>query len=352
VSGKLRPARQVVLALLAAALTVAIPVASANDGPGDHSPTATHVTDVRADLTDVVSGDGAPFAWHFDYGTTQDYGSETATIADSGSDQDKAVTATVKGLQPATTYHARLAWKIGADQEYGDDVTFTTATADDDDDAEDDAPVDLAAGSDDDEHASEDGAPKVYKAKLGLSAVTDVAAGAVRVRIPGWEHSAPLPTGSRIPVGSILDTRAGTLRLTTALADGRTQTASFRGGIFELRQQAALGGTTDIITRPSRPGACASAATRARPAGGARAAATTRRPPRELGRLWAHDRGGRYRTHGANSVATVRGTSWTTIELCDATITRVSAGAVSVFDRRLGRRVLVTAGHEYRARKG
>ena len=77
----------------------------------------------------------------------------------------------------------------------------------------------------------------------------------------------------------------------------------------------------------------------------------SRLPPRELGRLWAQDRGGRYRTHGANSVATVRGTSWTTIELCDATITRVSAGAVSVFDRRLGRRVLVTAGHEYRARK-
>jgi hypothetical protein len=349
VSGYLRPARQTLLALLAAALTVAIPVASAHDDSGSGSRGASHVTDVRADLTDVVSGDGDPFSWHFDYGTTESYGSETETVSDAGSDQDKTVSATVKGLEPATTYHARLSWDIDGNHETGDDITFTTAPADDEDGAEDDDPVDLAAGSDDDEPKAEDGTPKVHKPKLGLSAVTDVTGGSVRVRIPGWERSAPLPAGSRIPVGSVLDTRAGTLSLTTALADGSTQTASFRGGIFELRQRAALGGTTDIITRPSRPGACRSTATR--PAGGARIAATTRRPPRELGRLWAHDRGGRYRTHGANSVATVRGTSWTTIELCDATVTRVSAGAVSVFDRRLGRRVLVTAGHEYRARK-
>jgi hypothetical protein len=348
VSGSLRPARQTLLALLAAALTVAIPVASAKDKSGDHVG-ATHVTDVRADLSDVVSGDGDPFAWHFDYGPTTDYGSETETVSDPGSDEDKAVSATVKGLEPATTYHARLSWNIDGERETGDDIVFTTAPADDEDGAADDDPVDLAAGSDDDGPKAEDGTPKVHKPKLGLSAVTDVTGGSVRVRIPGWERSAPLPTGSRIPVGSVLDTRAGTLRLTTALADGSTQTASFRGGIFELRQRAALGGMTDIITRPSRPGACPSTATR--PVGGARIAATTRRPPRELGRLWASDRGGRYRTHGANSVATVRGTSWTTIELCDATVTRVSAGAVSVFDRRLGRRVLVKAGHEYRARK-
>jgi hypothetical protein len=346
VSGNLRPARHGLVALIAAALLAAIPVASAHDG--DRSVGASHVTDVRADLTDVVSGDGAPFTWHFDYGTTTDYGSETAAVPDSGSDQDKAVTATVKGLEPATTYHARLSWTIGGDQEHGDDIVFTTAPADDEDGADDDAPVDLAAGSDDDAPTAADGTPTVHKPKLGVSAVTDVADGAVRVRIPGWERSAPLPAGSRIPVGSVLDTRAGTLRLTTALADGSTQTASFRGGIFEVRQSAALGGTTDIVTRPSRPTPCPTAAA---PAGGARAAATTRRPPREVGRLWAHDRGGRYRTHGANSVATVRGTTWTTIELCDATITRVSAGSVSVFDRRLGRRVLVTAGHEYRARK-
>ena len=176
-------------------------------------------------------------------------------MSDPGSDEDKPVAATIKDLAPATTYHARLSWKIGGDQEYGDDITFTTAPADDGDGAADDAPVDLAAGSDGDAPEVEDGTPTVPKAKLGLSAVTDVTDGAVRVRIPGWERSAPLPTGSRIPVGSVLDTRAGTLRLTTALADGSTQTATFRGGIFEIRQAAALGGMTDILTRPSRPGA-------------------------------------------------------------------------------------------------
>ena len=167
------------------------------------------------------------------------------------------------------------------------------------------------------------------------------------VRIPGWDHAAPLSPGARVPVGSVLDTRAGTLNLTTALADGTTQTATFRGGIFEVGQSVRLGGLTDIVMRRSAPHACATAP----PATGARAAAIRRRPPPELGRLWAHDHGGRYRTHGANSVATVRGTTWLTVELCDATVTRVTAGAVSVFDRRLGRRVLVRAGHTYRAKK-
>lgn len=336
-----RRVRRIFPALLVAALTIAIPVASAHN-PGN--PGVSHVTESHADLTDVVSGDGAAFTWHFEYGTTSDYGSVTEAVDDPGSDYDKRVTAAVDGLQPGTTYHARLIWTIGGVRETGDDFSFTTATADGT------VPLDLAAGSDGDDAPdlgiAEDGTRRVPKAELGTSATATVSAGKVRVRIPGWERSAPLPSGSRIPVGSVLDTREGTLQLTTALADGTTQTASFRAGIFEIRQRAALGGMTDIFTRPATPQACA--ATTA-PAGAARAAAVTKR--RELGRLWAHDRGGRYRTHGANSVATVRGTSWTTVELCDATITRVSAGSVSVFDRRIGRRVLVTAGHEYRARK-
>ena len=134
-SGKLRPVQRALAALAIAALTVGIPVASAHKGSDDLNPVATHVTDVRADLTDVVSGDGAPFSWHFDYGTTQDYGSETEAIADSGSNDDKSVTATVKGLQPATTYHARLTWRINGENVHGDDITFTTATADDADPA-------------------------------------------------------------------------------------------------------------------------------------------------------------------------------------------------------------------------
>jgi hypothetical protein len=54
-------------------------------------------------------------------------------------------------------------------------------------------------------------------------------------------------------------------------------------------------------------------------------------------RLWASDRNGRFRTHGRDSVATVRGTEWITEDTCEGTRTTVVKGAVSVRDRHTGR---------------
>jgi hypothetical protein len=67
-------------------------------------------------------------------------------------------------------------------------------------------------------------------------------------------------------------------------------------------------------------------------------------------RLWARDRGGRFRTHGRNSVATARGTAWLTVDRCDGTLTVVSEGAVEVRDGRRRRTVLVRKGRKYLAR--
>jgi ferric-dicitrate binding protein FerR (iron transport regulator) len=49
-------------------------------------------------------------------------------------------------------------------------------------------------------------------------------------------------------------------------------------------------------------------------------------------------------------VATVRGTSWYVEDRCDGTLTRVSKGSVSVYDRGRHRTVVVRAGHSYLAR--
>ena len=43
-------------------------------------------------------------------------------------------------------------------------------------------------------------------------------------------------------------------------------------------------------------------------------------------RLWGSDSGGRFRTYGRHSQATVRGTRWLTEDRCDGTLTRVTAG--------------------------
>jgi hypothetical protein len=67
--------------------------------------------------------------------------------------------------------------------------------------------------------------------------------------------------------------------------------------------------------------------------------------------LWGRDSGGRWRTHGQNSVATVRGTRWLTQDRCGGTLTRVTQGAVVVRSRHSDRRVLVKAGDSYLARR-
>ena len=85
-----------------------------------------------------------------------------------------------------------------------------------------------------------------------------------------------------------------------------------------------------------------------RRAGEAGERAPRRRSP--VRSLWARDKGGRFRTHGNNSVATARGTAWVTRDRCDGTLTRVTEGAVSVRDPA-PRTVLVRAGHKYLARR-
>ena len=81
-----------------------------------------------------------------------------------------------------------------------------------------------------------------------------------------------------------------------------------------------------------------------------RAAAARARSKKVVSSLWGSDHHGRYQTNGRNSVATVRGTIWQTVDRCDGTLTRVVVGKVVVYDRRTHHRVVVTAGHSYLAR--
>jgi hypothetical protein len=80
----------------------------------------------------------------------------------------------------------------------------------------------------------------------------------------------------------------------------------------------------------------------------ASAADRKRKPVRSL---WGRDHSGRFRTHGRDSVATVRGTTWLTQDRCDGTLTVVKSGAVSVRDRRTRRTVIVRAGGRHLARR-
>jgi hypothetical protein len=192
--------------------------------------------------------------------------------------------------------------------------------------------------------------PPAVAPVIGESMGLKPAGGTVQVRLPQSSGFVSLAAAGSIPSGAVVDARAGTVVLRTAIdASGRTQAATIRGAVFEIRQSATGKGMTDLVLRDGRQAGC--------PATGGAAAAraalahglTTKAKP-SSGGLWAQDRNGRFRSRGRNSVATVRGTRWVTRETCAGTLTRVMDGAVDVFDLRTHRTVRVSAGHSYLAR--
>jgi hypothetical protein len=175
----------------------------------------------------------------------------------------------------------------------------------------------------------------------GKSVVAGTPAGNVKVRTPDGSE-AVLDAGAEIPVGSTIDATDGTIELQTALPDGTVQRATFSGGAFEIRQDARSS-YTDLYLRGDSFARCAKPARRT-------LAFVSRSKPKPVRKLWGSDDGGRFRTHGRNSVATVRGTRWLTKDTCAGTLTRVTEGTVDVRDKRTHRTVTVRHGHSYLAR--
>jgi hypothetical protein len=198
------------------------------------------------------------------------------------------------------------------------------------------------AGSDEIEDQLPEELRGVPLPKQGRSVVVAVARGTVRVRRPGAPRFAKLTEPGRVPVGSLVDARSGRVQLVSAIDDGRVQTGTFWGSKFATSQRRTGSGMTTLTLRGSLPGCHKAAAHAAR-------AFTTRKRKRHRS-LWARDNGGRFRTHGNDSVATARGTAWVTQDRCSGTYTRVIEGAVSVRDLTRHKRVLVKAGHAYLAR--
>jgi hypothetical protein len=189
--------------------------------------------------------------------------------------------------------------------------------------------------------------------QLGRTVVARVVSGRVLVRFPGGGGFRPLTGAEVLPVGSVVDATRGRLALTSAAGrrPSQRQTADFYDGIFAIRQRAARRPITDIVLQ--RPGFARICGATPRIAGAFAARSRSGRGRRArrkaVSRLWGNGKG-RFRTKGAHSAATVRGTIWLTQERCDGTLTRVVRGSVSVRDLRARRTVVVRAGRSYLAR--
>ena len=323
--------RTVVVAALFA--TPAIPAAAATPAPTSPAVQPEDVNAIKTDsaqLTATVSPGALPTAYLFQWGTTTAYGSLSPMEIIWDRANPLRVKARITGLQPGTRYHWRIVAANGLGHALGSDRSFTT-----DGDGSDDSP----------KQGSEDAAETTPPPQRSESAVATRSSGKIRIKRKGARGYETLTDAASIPFGSTIDARRGRVRVVTAIdAAGTVQAATLKRGVFELRQPTAGNGTVDVIMRGGNfKRRC-----------NTRLARTSRLPSRDrrrvVRRLWASDRHGRFRMHGRNSVATVRGTRWEMVDRCDGTLTRVFSGAVDVRDRRTGRVVRVRPGRPHFSR--
>jgi hypothetical protein len=319
----------------AALLAGGTAVADGDDEPEVYSTTAQNVAATTAVLRAYVDPNGRPTTYVFEYGTTTSYGSQTTQASAGASDDWKLVTMAATGLEPSTTYHFRAVATNSEGTTYGADRTFTTPAA--------------AGGGGGEVPAEPGGTPvpggdgSVDDSDSDSRVAVGTTEGVVRVRKPGSSEFVELDGDAELPEGSEVDARKGAVALTSVLPSGATQTGEFGGGRFVIRRGRR--GYVDLHMRgpvcPRKPAANQSQS---------RVGAVAAGRPRAGRRLWGRDRGGRFRTRGKNSHATVRGTRWVVADRCDGTLTRVTEGAVVVRDLVRGRRKLLEAGERYLAR--
>ena len=171
---------------------------------------------------------------------------------------------------------------------------------------------------------------------LGQTLVASPVAGTVRVRPPGSSNFVALDAVTELPLGSLLDTRRGRVRVSTERRRrGRVQSGVFYGGVFAVRQRRRDRFVTELVLRGTQP--------RCGTPGQGSAAARSKR------RLWGNANG-KFRTKGKYSSGAVRGTRWLTEDRCQGTLTVVREGTVAVRDFGRSQIVLVEAGERYLAR--
>jgi len=305
---------------------------------------ASAVTSSGATFTAVVNPHGAPTTAHFAYAIDLGFGliaqatfstyTHATPEVNVGSDfTDHTITATVP-LLPNATYHWAVVVTNAHGTVTGPDQTFKT-------------PADPPPP------------PPVLGKTVDIKAVT----GVVLVKLPkGFKLTngtiaraptvvkgqgfVPLTEARSIPVGSILDTTAGTASLNAATGSKAHPnfTGDFSAGVFELLQNRKQKGLTqlNIMDTVTRTKACASVGKK-----GPRATAA-KVSSKVLGLLKSSVRGS-FTTRGDYSGATVRGTVWTVTNTCAGTLTSVTRGAVLVDVFRTHKTILVGKGHSFLA---
>jgi hypothetical protein len=200
----------------------------------------------------------------------------------------------------------------------------------------------------------------VERPMVGATVEIKPESGTVLVRLPedkGTGTFVPLADVATVPVGSVVDTRQGEVRLRSAVGfSGPLESGTFSKGVFRIVHPRRLrdAGITELRMRGSVPGPC--------PAADAWAARLVRRLYSDVRRRPRSSRSGSsaaasaeaprtgFRVRGRHSTATAQDAAWTTSDRCDGTLTRVTRGELVLQDLRRERSIVLGAGEGYLAR--
>ena len=306
-----------------------------------------------AALSGSVDPNGLATTAHFEYGLDPKYTGGGAVVYDQrtpeqtvGADfSNHTVSASLTGLIPNARYHVRLVATSSAGTVTGPDQTFTTN--------QDPAPPPPVLGQT--ANVALVSGQVFIKPPPGRSLGKAGDRPAVAAAITKGTGFIPLTEARQIPSGSEVDSRAGTLTLSTAISaqpGKQPQSGTFGGGLFQVTQSASRqqkGLTTLSLLEGGFPGAPSFAS-----CGSNRAADLVARAavaPRVLQTLHARDNHGHFQAKGHYSAGTSRGTVWDTSDRCDGTLTVVHRGSVQVFDFGKRKTILLHAGQRYLAKK-
>jgi hypothetical protein len=188
----------------------------------------------------------------------------------------------------------------------------------------------------------------VYVKLPAKFAARDPGATAALVKGQGF---VPLSEARQLPVGTIVDARAGTLGLTTAsTVVGKLQTGTFRGGLYKIAQDANVrhkGLTTLSLLEGLFRGAPTYASCKVHRAADGAGAARVSKKALQTFHAKTH---GHFRSRGRYAYATSSGTSWTMEDRCDGTWTTVQRDTVIVYDLVRHKTITLHAHHTYLAR--
>lgn len=182
--------------------------------------------------------------------------------------------------------------------------------------------------------------------EFGSTVNVQLVSGTVRVRVPGSRRFRVLKAGEQVPIGSVVDTTDGRVRLTSAKyrVGSETQTADFYAGVFRVRQPPS-GRPRTVLKLVDELGR-----QRLGPVEVARAS-RRRKGRRRRGRkngLWGSG-SGNFVSRGRHGSATVRGTIWFAQDRLDGTFFKVRKDTVLVRDFTRRRTIRLRAGQSYLA---